>query len=89
MAVSVTTEPDERSMPSEPLMMTSVCPAAITPRNTDRRRIFVACALATSISLPYPFGNKPDNRNRTTARMSAATGGEMEIRFMISSFESS
>ena len=42
MAVSVTTEPTERAIPSLPLMMTSVCPAAMMPRKTDRRMIFVA-----------------------------------------------
>src|SRR5688572_31844013 len=73
-------------MPSEPLMMTRVCPAAITPRNTERRNIFVACARATLRSLPYPLGSKPDNTNNTTARINAATAGAMEIRFTIASF---
>lgn len=52
MAVSVTTAPTDRSIPSLPLMMTSVWPAAMMPRKTDRRMILVAWASATEVSLP-------------------------------------
>ena len=85
MAVSVTTAPAERSIPSLPLMMTSVCPAAITPRNTESRRMLTACALATNMLLPKPFGSSPLNANRMIASRTAATGGEIVMRFIASS----
>ena len=88
IAARVTTDPAERSIPSEPLMITNVCPAAMTPRKTASRRMFIACARATSRSLPKPLGSSPDKRNRTTAKINAAMGGEMDRRLMSFSFGS-
>jgi hypothetical protein len=43
MAPSVITAPTERSIPSPPLMITSVCPAATIPRKAASLRMFIAC----------------------------------------------
>jgi hypothetical protein len=57
------------------------------PRKTASRTMFNACALAMLKSLPNPWGNRPDRRNKVTARISAATGGEIDIGLTIGSFE--
>ena len=43
MAPSVITAPTDRSIPSPPLIMTSVCPAATIPRKAASLKMFIAC----------------------------------------------
>src|SRR5690625_4237914 len=75
MAPSVTTAPAERSIPSPPLMITSVCPAAMMPRKAARRKMFSAWA-----AMRKSGWMTPPMRKSTTERSRAMTVGETMTR---------